>query len=875
MFRTLIAGALAGGSLSVAHALPIEDFQLKGVVYDSAIQTPDQHFRHGLGDKPIRHDQLISYLTELSGASDRIDHEVIGYTHEGRPILLLKVTSAANHARLDDIQKRHLASLQGGPGSDDDPAIVWINYGVHGAESAGMDAVVPTAYHFAAAQGEAVEQQLNDAVMLMVAILNPDGHARRANHVETFGGAVQVTDPAHEQHNLWTAARTNHYWFDLNRQWLLTTQPESQAWVETWQSWKPMVSADYHEMGSNSTYYFHPGEPKRLNPLIPDEFRGFAKGIANVHREWLDSEARLYFTEQGFDNFYVGKGSTYPQVNGSVGILYEVGAARGGKIESPSGGREYGDNIRMHFRTTLTTIDGTLRNKKAIADFQRSFFEQAKADAQEHDVKAYVIATNGDQTRLSRFVEVLERHDIDVHQLASDLEVGKTTYAAGKALIVPLAQDQYTMIRAVFDRVTEFEESIFYDVSGWTLPLAYDIDHAPLKERLTRGDNAGKFSASLLGDKVSADAMAPKAAAPKEASYGYVIGWEDYAAPKALHKLLAKGVLVRIATEPFELNTDDGVQSFEPGAVFVPLIRQSVSDKAIHAMMRDIAREEGLSIHTATSGASEVATTSVGGRSFGPVTEPQVLLLFGDGLANYDVGEVWHLLDFETRMPVTLRRKDDLGGIDWSRYTDIIMVGGGNVALSESTTKRMRQWIREEGGTLIALRQSAHWAQRTFLGADENADADDDSEEKRFDYREMQARDAEHIIGGAIVSTDLDTSHPLGFGYGDRMLPMQRNTTATLSWPDDNPYAVVSAYPEGDVLLTGYISQKRQVELAGTAAVIAEPMGRGNVVLMADNPVFRATFLGSNKLLLNAIFFGDLVNRPSGEYAAHGHVHAE
>lgn len=869
MIRSCFAWAVTLALAATVQAAPIEDFQLPGVVYDPDVETPDAHFRHGLGEKPVRHDQLVSYLTTLSETSDRISHEVIGYTHEGRPILLLTVTSPENHARIDEIKAQHLASLEGAEAPEDSPAIIWINYGVHGAESAGMDAIIPTTYHFAAAQGEDVERQLDQSVLLLVGILNPDGHSRRADHVETFGGEVQVTDPAHEQHQLWTEARTNHYWFDLNRQWLPTSQPESQAWVSHWQEWKPMVSADFHEMGATSTYYFHPGEPKRKNPLIPDEARVLAKAIAEKHRAFLDSEARLYFTEQGFDNFYIGKGSTYPQVNGGIGFLFEIGAARGGEIETPSGGREYADNIRTHFRTTLTTIKGTLENKDRIAAYQRGFFSQALDDAADHDVRAYVITARGDRSRLHRFVEILARHDVDVHALRSPIEVGGVSYRPGEAYVVPLAQDQYRMVRGIFDRVTEFEENIFYDVSGWTLPLAYDLDYVPLKDRIGRNERAGRFQTSLLGDKVRADDLAPAANAPAEASYGYVFSWDDYRAPKVLYRLLKEDVLVRIATEPFEIRTPDGVETFSRGAVFVPLVRQTVAVERIHRMVRDIARLEGLRIHAATSGAGDTAVRSVGGRGFVPVVEPQVLLLFDDGLARYDAGEVWHLLDHDMRVPVTLRRKDELRGIDWSRYTHLIMVGGRNVALDEQATERVGQWIREEGGTLIALRQSAHWAQDTYLTSSEDGgDPDEDDAKIRIRYGDMDVRDAEHIIGGAIVATDLDTTHPLGYGYHDRMLPMMRNTTETLDWPMDNPYAVVSAYPEEGVRLSGYISDRRIGELAGTPAVIAEPEGRGQVILMADNPVFRAMFAGSSRLLLNSIFFSSLVDNPSGDYEA-------
>lgn len=373
-----LAGALAALATATAHAEPIEFYQLDATPYDESIPAPEDRFGFGVGDRPVRHDQMVAYLTELAEISDRITVETIGYSHEGRPILFFVVTSPENHARIDEIRENHLASLQPGAEPDPDaPAVIWLNYGVHGAESAGMDAAIPTLYHYAAAEGPEVETDLREAVILITAIFNPDGHARRVNHVETYGGTVPVTDPDHEQHNLWTTARTNHYWFDLNRQWLLQTQPESQAWLAQWHRWKPMVSADFHEMGTESTFYFHPGEPLRRNPLIPEQARELTRGIAQHHIAFLDSEARLYTSEEGFDNFYVGKGSTYPQVNGSLGILFEIGAARGGLIESERGLVSHGDNVRTHFRTSLTTVSGALAQHREIADYQRQFFADA------------------------------------------------------------------------------------------------------------------------------------------------------------------------------------------------------------------------------------------------------------------------------------------------------------------------------------------------------------------------------------------------------------------------------------------------------------------------------------------------------------------
>ena len=856
------AAALAGFAVigaanlfAPAQAEEIDYFQVDGVAYDGAVPAPEERFGFGLGDQPVRHDQMVAYLSEIANGSDRISVETIGYSHEGRPILFFVITSPENHARIDDIRAAHLASLEAGGAPTDGPSVVWLNFGVHGAESAGMDAAIPTVYHFAAAQGAEVEATLDEAVILVTAIFNPDGHSRRINHVLTYGAVNPVANPDHVQHDLWGEARVNHYWFDLNRQWLLQTQPESVAWMSAWHRWKPMVSADFHEMGTEATFYFHPGEPARRNPLIPVEARNLSSAIAQSHIAFLDGESRLYSSEEGFDNFYVGKGSTYPQVNGGVGILYEIGAARGGLIEADRGLVSHGENVRTHFRIALTTVSGALANADAIQAYQRNFFEESRASGESDRRRAFVFTAQGDPVRAAKFTRLLRNHDIDVYGLAADVDADGRTYRAGEAYVVPLAQDQYTMIQAAFDRFTDFPENIFYDVSGWTLPLAYDVEYAALGRR---------YSADLLG---SIDAGAPAVTAPPRANYGYVFRWSDYYAPRALYRLLEEGVRVRVATEPVEIETSGGRLAFDRGAVFVPFVGQDVDLEDIHAMARTIAEEDSVSIHAVRSGSTPTPGADLGGRgSFRAVQEPRVLVLFDDGLARYDAGEAWHALDRRMHMEVTLRRKDDLGGIDWSRYTHIVSVGG-NGALPDGVRDRLRQWIREEGGTYVAMRQSALWAEAALLGREaEDAEEDEgEGETIRLDYADRDVREAEHVIGGAIFATDIDPSHPLAYGMADRFLPVHRNTTLTLQRPEDDPYAVVAEY-EDEPLLSGYASEMRLDEIAGTPAIIAQRSGRGAVILFADNPNFRATFLGTERIFLNSIFMSGLIDRAFGEY---------
>jgi len=855
--RTAITGALFGALAFTAPSIaePIEFFHVDGVSYDESVPAPEDAFGYEIGERPVRVGDMVAYLRDIAASSDRIQVETIGFSHQRRPILFFTVTSPENQANLDEIREAHFDRLNGEAAPDAAPMVLWINFGVHGAESSGMDAAIPLLYHFAAGDSEQIDTMLDDSVMLFTVVFNPDGHARRVDHVETFFSRAQNTDPADIIHNMWIEARTNHYWFDLNRQWLLLTQPESRAWIQKWHEWKPMVSADYHEMGSATPFYFHPGEENRRNPLIPERARELTYQIGQRHAQFLDSEARLYTTEERFDNFYIGKGSTYPQINGSLGILFEIGAARGGAIQTDRGLVTHADNVRTQFRTALTTIQGSLDLRSEITDYQRQFFVDAARDAARDGRRNYVFTAEGDPERAARFVRLLRMHDIDVFEATADISSGERTFPAGESYVVPLNQFQYRMVQGIFDRVTEFEENIFYDVSGWTLPLAYDLDYATV-------------SNARLGDGAAlADGAFEAAPAPDRSSYGYVVEWSHTFAPRALNRILAEGLMARAAREEFTVVTTRGEVALGRGSIFVPLARQDADADDIHALMETIAREDGVPIHAATSGLTPTTGRDLGATNvFSALEQPRIILAFNGGLSRYDSGEMWWTLDYRHNMPVTLVEKDDLRRVDWSEYTHLILVGG-NASLPDTVRDEVQRWIRRDGGTLIATRQAARWAQSAFFDIEEEESAEDNGSEtpERVDFAEMALRDAEHVIGGAIFEADLDTSHPLGFGYANRQIPMHRNVAFTLERPEGDPYAVPVQYTD-DPLLTGYASERRQDEIAGTPSIVTRRQDRGAIVLMADNPVFRGTYPGTERLLMNAIFFADLIDRPRGDY---------
>ncbi|MDH4107455.1 MAG: M14 family zinc carboxypeptidase [Gammaproteobacteria bacterium] len=837
------------------------------VSYDARIPTPEQFLGRPLGSAPVRHHELVSYISSIGALSDRLQVEVIGYSHERRPILFVVATSPANHARIDEIRRDHVALTEPELGQDvlpGMPVVTWLNYGVHGAESSGMDAALPTIYYLAAAEGPQVDRLLEGSVILVTAVFNPDGHSNRIAWMDTFGSRKPNANPDHIEHDYDSQlARTNHYGFDLNRQWISVTQPEPCAWMRKWHEWRPNVTVDYHEMGSQETYYFAPGIASRTHPLIPDEGMRLVAEVVGPSEAFMDSQARLYFHGDRYDHFFLGKGAAFPLVNGGVGILHEASAARGIELETVNGIRTYRENILKHFRTSIANAEGALANRDDLLRFQKRFYDASADRARNHPVKAYVFAAPGDDARLHHFVELLNFHRIRVYELGRDITEGGITYRGGEAMIVPLDQPQHVLIRALFETITEFQDTKFYDVSTWTLPLSFGMQYAPLAGR--------RIGSDLVG--IAAGTAMPVAGPPDEAPYAYAFEWTGYYAPRALYRILDAGLLARVALNPFVGETTRGPLGFQRGSVVVGFDRQPVARERIHEIMRDIARGDGVVVHSLVSGRSAVGTAGpdIGGQFYRPLSKPVVLLVVGRDMDWYNAGEVWHLLDQRMSIDVTLRDRSRLGNADLGRYTHIVLAGGNYRSFPEREATRLREWV-EQGGTIVGIRQGAHWVRDNVLeGTSEEpgttADvsghegfADEAAETARYPYEEKELRDPIDVIGGAIFAGDLDNTHPLGFGYVTREIALHRNTTEVFKRPD-NPYATVIAYATPP-LLSGYASEQNQSEIEGSAALIAERKGSGSVILFADDPNFRAIWYGTNKLFLNALFFSKAFEPP-------------
>lgn len=827
-------------------------FYPTSVNFDPDIPRPESVIGHPLGHRLARNDLLVSYLRTLAELSPRITVEEIAYSHEGRPILMLTITSPANHSRIDDIKAAHVALSDPNSNqqvSEDMPVVTWLNYGVHGAEVSSTDSSMAVAYHLAAAQGAEIENTLENSVIILIAVFNPDGSSRMSAWNHMHGGYVPVTDPEHRLHNtFWPGGRTNHYWFDLNRQWLILQHPGPRGWVAKFHEWKPNILTDYHEMGSSSTYYFHPGEPDRTFPYIPEQSMELLDRVSDRPRSWLDSEQRLYFNEEGYDNYYIGKGSTYPHMHASMGMLFEQ-ASSIGLLDTPNGVLSFRDNTRTQYRTSLEMIRAGLEMRQELLQYQRDFSQQTPELVAADDVKAYIFSAPGDKARAFHAIDILNRHQIQVNQLGQDVEIDDVNYVAADSYVVQTDQAQYRMVKGLFELITDFEDETFYDVSAWTLPLAFDFDFAPLSARELRGD--------VIGEVVSAEF--PTGAAPARASYAYLFDWSNYYAPRALYRLLDAGVRPKVATQALTINSGGQTVDLPQGAILVPLGWQGgdLSDDEIHELMTQIASEDGIEVYPVDSGRTPMAGMDLGSRNFSNIPLPKVLLLVGEGITAYDAGEVWHQLDARMAMPVHMVNKRELQGLDLNNYTHLVLVGGNHSDL-DSRTEQINEWVRG-GGTFVGIRSGASWAYDALLYPDE-VEEEEETVDERFDYADKDDIEAQDIIGGSIMAGDLDNTHPIGFGIANRMLPSLRNTLIAFD-PPDNPWATLVKIPENS-LLAGFASEEKQAELAGKAMAIAERHGQGSVILFADNPNFRAYFFGTNKLFMNSIFFSLAFDRP-------------
>ncbi|WP_291866922.1 M14 family zinc carboxypeptidase [Maribacter sp.] len=836
VFLLVTFASYAQDSLDLSYYLPQE------ISYNKNIPTPKEVIGHEVGEWHVTHDKLVFYMQTLAKASNRISIENRGSTFEGRPILLLTITSPKNHQSLEKIQQEHIALTEAGSdktSTENMPLVVYQGFSIHGNEPSGSNAGLAYAYYLAAAEGPEIDELLNNLVILMDPSYNPDGLQRFAYWANTNKSRNVITDNNdREFREVWPGGRTNHYWFDMNRDWLPVQLPESRARIESFHQWLPNILTDHHEMGTNSTFFFQPGEPTRVHPLTPKLNQELTAEIGTYHAKALDKIGSLYYSEENYDDYYYGKGSTFPDANGGIGILFEQGSSRGHAQSSENGILTFPFTIRNQFTTACSTIEAAKNMRVKILNYQKTFYKNTRTDALKSKTKAIVFGDSKDAAKTWHLAEILQRQKIKFHQLKKDVTINGKSYKQGNSYVVPMNQKNNKLIKAMFEKRTTFSDSLFYDISAWTFPLAFNVDYAEINTLSNAGTEVTKLNP--LNGTVS-----------NKSNYAYLFEWNEYYTPKALHQITEKGIRAKVAKSPF---TVEG-KTYDYGTIMVPVQNQTLNPNALHAFLQKVAANSYVTITGVKTGLTK--GIDLGSNDFDPIKKQKVAILVGNGIRSYDAGEIWHLFDTRYNIPITKIDTEYFSSVDLSGYTDIIlpsMSSWGINPINKKYADKLKEWVKD-GGTLIGYRDVAKWLNKNeIIKLNFKSDT---LVAKNITFNQKGDFFGAQVTGGAIFQTNLDRSHPINFGYKNKQLAMFRNTNTFIK-PDKESYNNPILYTNTP-LLSGYISKEKLELVKDSAPFQVKRLGKGRVIVFTDNTNFRAFWYGTNKLLMNAIFFGQIM----------------
>lgn len=847
---------------SFGQSLTLNDVFDEPPRLNESIPAPKDITDVQVGERHWYHYEIVNYLDAVAEASPRMvalgEH---ARTYGGRPLVSYAISTPENLARLDEIKAARSAIID--PAAEVDlsaqPAVLHMMYSIHGNEPSGANSTPLVAYYLNAAQDAALLEQLANVVIIFNPMLNPDGLDRFAYWSNAHRGMNPSFDANDREHAQSVPnGRTNYYWFDLNRDWLPHQHPESRGRLSLFHKWKPNVQLDFHEQGSNSNFFFMPGKPERTNPLTPDINQVLTAKIGEYHAQAFDAEGIRFFTEEGYDDFFMGKGSTYPDLFGTVGILFEQPSSRGAGQDTVNGKLTFPFSISNQFRASLSSIKATSELKDELLNYQRDFYTQQKPKRGH-----YLASADGDPTRLAEFVRILSGHQIEVEVLASDVEAEGKTFKAGEAIAIPLDQPQATYLETLWREQLEFKENVFYDVSTWTLPWAFNLSHTreAVRNAKTQPMVQPPEETTQLG----------------RSSIGYLIDWRDSASPALLYDLLDAGANVRVANAPFTaMTTSEGAVEFGFGTLFVaPRLQESIAEAAMTLLTE--AHAKGLNIHPAASSYTPEGI-DLGSRAFDVLTLPKVLMVTGPGTSAYGTGEIWHLLDTRVDMPVTMVDSHNLRRVDLDNYTHVIMTtplrvagateqldtfvkAGGVLWLQGASTVA---WAADQKLTKTTWRMTPAQQQASDLKSARKKNTGSEAQSALLPERKPFATASDEyaftLVRGAILQGDLDTSHPLGYGYTSSELAVFRTTNRFMN-PSSNAYSSPVIYTDAP-LLSGYMSDDNRTLVANSAGLVVDERGDGAVVLSLDSPTFRAFWWGTQRLLVNGIFFGDLLREP-------------
>ena len=862
--------------------------------YNAAIPTLEQVVGHKWGEKITMHHEVEKYIHRLAEVSKNVRVVKYAETWEGRSLYYVILASEQNMARLDEIKSgmqkladpRQISATEADRLISSLPAITWLAYGVHGNEISSTDAALLTAYHLLAAQNDTLAQSVwQNSIVILDPMENPDGRDRFITYFrQTTGRWPDADQQAAEHRESWPGGRSNHYLFDMNRDWFALTQPETRGRVKAYLEWYPQVFVDLHEMGSNSTYYFAPpADP--LNPEMPLSQIEMLKKYGRNNAKWFDRMKFDYFTREVFDSFYPGYGEGWPMFNGSVGMTYEQASARGLVVKrDDETTMHYRDTVQHHFIASLSTAETTAKNRAEVLryfyEYRRSGIEEGKTG----EIKEFILAPGSDPNRAAKLAALLQQQGIEVKKATSafsnrriDDYYGGTVqlknFPAG-TFVVSLAQPSKRLAKTLLDKHTPMDDKFikeqlrrekkklgtqFYDVTGWSLPLLYDVECYR-----SRDVSLGNFI-TLGQENATGTVQGGKS------QLAYLIPWGTNAAARALATLQRKNIRAFGTDLEFTLNG----RKYPRGSIIIK-VKENPGD--LYEQLSELAKTENLEIlATNSSWVDDGVNFGSGNVAFLP--KPKIVLAYNTPTSSLSTGWTRYIIEQMYGYPVTLIHTEQLGGADLSKYNVLILpdaFGSYDRALGDGSA--IKTWIRN-GGTLITYGNATQWLTGEKVGLlatarelkggkpDEQKDKADKDEKpkenkpdltKPFDVeKEIQPeKELPSETPGAIVRIALDPEHWLAFGYDGDANVIVNSSNIYTPLKLDKGTNVGLYMPEDKLVLSGFIWDESKKQLANKAFLMHQNLGDGHVVAFAEEPNTRAFMDGTNLLLLNAIFFG-------------------
>lgn len=808
---------------------------------DSQVPTPEQEMGFQVGSQHVNWEQVVAYMKRLAACSPRFSIQEYGRTFENRPLICVVITSEKNQKNLESLRSAH-AQLADPAASVDPkslPAVASVMMSIHGNEASGVNASLPFAYFFAAAQGPEIEALLDKTIITLIPGQNPDGITRFSTWVNSNRSLRNVTDPqSREFSEPWPGGRSNHYWHDLNRDWLNASMPEMKALLKIYHDWMPNTVNDHHEMGSSSTFFLEPADPVGYYPHIPQENKDLTQKVSSYNMAALDRIGSLYLSKDQFDSYSLGTGDVYGDALGSIAMLFEQASARGHQQETENGILNFPFAVRNHATTAFGSVKAAYEMREELNDYMHRFVVARHKEAIALPEKGYIFDGNGSDAVSYHFIEMLAQHDLHVNRLAKETTINGHTYDPAHAYVIPMDQRHSMLLRSLLECNTQFKDSLFYDLSTWNMAEAYGLKYAPLKS-----------IAGLQGEAVTTPTF-PKGGVNGKANYAYLFDNKEYYAPLFIKRLQDGGAKVKVSG--VGLHATEGYQ-YGPGMLMVPVTGQKISADSLYTLIQKGATEAGITVRNVSSG--QMKDYDLGHFYNRPVKEAKVAVLIGGRMRSNVAGSLWYLLDNRYQMQPTMLDESTLSRADLNRYNVLIL--SGELAGGEAVAQQIANWVKA-GGTLITIGNAYQTANKAKLTKIETIDLSQPDSATYVPYDKRSDRFAEFQIPGTDLQVSLDTTHPLCWGYTESVMPILKNSNLVFKMPKEANLAPI-CYDKKQPLLSGFIRPEHLKALTGMPEVICQGAGKGQVICFADDPNFRSIWYAGTRLFMNAVLFGNLI----------------